>query len=187
MTARVIQSAFSSASSNHVAMKTRALRPNDIPAVQEIERAAGAAFRGIGMPEIADDEPLSAQQLTAYVDTGLAWATVGEEDEPVAYLVAERVDGDLYLEQVSVHPAYAHRGLGRALIDHAAAHAAPHGLSALTLATFTDVPWNAPYYLRCGFVRLPDDELGPGLRAVREREAEHGLDRWSRTCMRRPL
>lgn len=61
------------------------------------------------------------------------------------------------------------------------------GAPALTLTTFTDVPWNAPYYARCGFRRLDDGELTPGLREISEREAAHGLDRWPRVCMRRAL
>ena len=61
------------------------------------------------------------------------------------------------------------------------------GVPALTLTTFTDVPWNAPYYVRCGFRILADAQLTPGLRAIRDREAAHGLDRWPRVCMRRDL
>ena len=60
-------------------------------------------------------------------------------------------------------------------------------LDALTLTTFRDVPWNAPYYRRCGFRVLDEQEWTPGLRAIREREAGHGLDRWPRVCMRRDL
>ncbi|BFV60853.1 hypothetical protein KCMC57_up59570 [Kitasatospora sp. CMC57] len=50
---------------------------------------------------------------------------------------------------------------------------------ALTLTTFAEVPWNAPYYVRCGFEVIEGDEVGPGLRAIRAREAAHGLDRWA--------
>ena len=89
--------------------------------------------------------------------------------------------------QVSVHPDCAHRRLGRALLDHAADHASADGLAALTLTTFASVPWNAPYYRRCGFRVLDDAELTPGLRVIRQREAELGLDRWPRVCMRRDL
>ena len=82
---------------------------------------------------------------------------------------------------------YAQRGLGAALLDHAATGAQRHGLAALTLTTFTDVPWNAPYYERLGFRHLCDIELTPGLRAVRAREAKRGLDAWPRTTMRRDI
>lgn len=58
------------------------------------------------------------------------------------------------------------------------------GLTALTLTTFTDVPWNAPYYARLGFRALSESELTPGLRRIRAEEAAHGLARWPRVCMR---
>jgi hypothetical protein len=54
-------------------------------------------------------------------------------------------------------------------------------------ARVDDVPWNAPYYTRCGFRALDDRELTPGLRAIRAHEAAIGLDRWPRVCMRRDL
>jgi hypothetical protein len=49
------------------------------------------------------------------------------------------------------------------------------------------VAWNAPYYERLGFQRLPDAELTPGLVAIRAEEAAHGLDEWPRLAMRRVL
>ena len=49
------------------------------------------------------------------------------------------------------------------------------------------MPWNGPYYERCGFRVLADDELTPGLREIRAHEIALGLDRWPRVCMRRDL
>ncbi len=160
---------------------------DELPLLQDIERAAGRSFRDIGMSVIADDPPLSLEVLAGYQAAGRAWVKVDAGDRPVAYLIADVLDGNLHLEQVSVHPASAHRGMGRSLIDHAAAYAKAEGLPALTLITFTRVPWNAPYYERCGFWCLDDAELTPGLRDLRRRETAHGLDRWPRVCMRRDL
>lgn len=168
-------------------MRIRAVREDDLPILQTIERAAGTLFRDIGMPEIADDPPPSLADLARYQQAGSAWVTVDEVDHPVAYLIAEPVDGNLHIEQVSVDPAYGRRGLGRELIEQAADHAKAQQLPALTLTTFRDVAWNAPYYARCGFRTLAAGELTPGLVAIRHREAEHGLDRWPRVCMRRDL
>jgi GNAT superfamily N-acetyltransferase len=103
------------------------------------------------------------------------------------YLLAAPVDGNLHIEQVSVHPDFARRGVGRALIDHLAELAAADGIPALTLTTFVHVAWNAPYYLRCGFRSLGQTELTPGLVAIRRQESAHGLDLWPRVCMRRDL
>ncbi|MFE2376908.1 GNAT family N-acetyltransferase [Streptomyces sp. NPDC059398] len=169
------------------ATSIRAARTEDLPALQDIERAAGQCFRGIGMPEIADDEPPPLDELARYQRAGLAWVAVDGSDAPVAYLIADHVDGNMHIEQVSVHPDSARRGIGRALLDHVAERAAADGNRALTLTTFADVPWNAPYYARCGFQPLDEHHLGTGLRAVRAREAAHGLDRWPRLCMRRAL
>lgn len=54
--------------------------------------------------------------------------------------MASQVDSCLQVDQVSVDPGSARRGLGRALLDHVADHASAADLPALTLTTFADVP-----------------------------------------------
>jgi GNAT superfamily N-acetyltransferase len=168
-------------------MRIRAAAEADLPVMQEVERAAGAAFAEVGMQEIADDEPLSLEELAGYQKGGRAWVAVDGEGRPAAYLIADLVDGDVHVEQVSVHPRAARQGIGRRLLDHAAAYATARGASALTLTTFAEVPWNAPYYARCGFRVVPDTELSPALGAIRDGEIAHGLHRWPRVTMRRAL
>ncbi|MFF8277350.1 GNAT family N-acetyltransferase [Streptomyces lateritius] len=170
-------------------MRIRAAAPAELPLLQDIEQAAGEPFRSLGMAVIADDEPLPLDVLDAYRLGGRAWVAADEADRPVAYLLTDTVDGAAHIEQVSVHPAVARRGIGRALIEHLAADAAQRCLTAVTLTTFTEVPWNAPYYTRLGFRALTesDPDLTAGLRAIRQAEAAHGLATWPRVCMRRDL
>jgi GNAT superfamily N-acetyltransferase len=168
-------------------MRIRTATEADLPVMREIERAAGTAFAEVGMLEIADDEPLSLAELASYQEGGRAWVAEDGAARPVAYLIADLVDGDVHVEQVSVHPSAARQGIGRALLDHAAAYAAARGASALTLTTFAEVPWNAPYYARCGFRVVPDTDLSPAQRAIRDREMDHGLHKWPRVTMRRAL
>ena len=167
-------------------MEIRAATARDLPVLQAIERAAGLAYRDVGMDEIAAAEPLGLDELARYQQDGRAWVAVDDADRPVGYLIADTVNGNLHVEQVSMHPGRARRGVGRRLIGHLAARATG-AVSALTLTTFTEVPWNEPYYRRCGFRTLGANELTPGLLAIRRREAAHGLDRWPRVCMRRDL
>ncbi|OJD21387.1 hypothetical protein ACJ73_07271 [Blastomyces percursus] len=137
------------------------------------------------------------QQLQKYVDDGRCWVATTTTPGPandddggqivVAYLLASRVDGTAHVEQVSVNPTAARRDLGAALIDHPAAWAAAQDLSALTLTTFADGPWNAPYYRRIGFRKLESHEVGEALCEIRKLEGGRGLDRWPRMCMRREL
>ncbi|MFJ9175445.1 GNAT family N-acetyltransferase [Streptomyces sp. NPDC102360] len=188
-------------------MIIRSAEPADLPRLQAIETAAGEIFRTVGMAAIADDAPPTIPELERYRQAGHAWVAtedtgiedtgtenIGTEETGtegagtvIAYLVAEVVDGAFHIEQVTVHPDAARRGVGQTLIACAADCARGQGLTGLTLTTFADVPWNAPYYERLGFRRLSGAELTPGLRAIRAAEAEHGLDRWPRVCMRRDL
>lgn len=59
------------------------------------------------------------------------------------------------------------------------------GLASLTLTTFRDVPWNAPFYARLGFEMITT--LTPELREKREEETAHGLAYDARCAMRLPL
>lgn len=170
----------------NVAM-VRAARRDDLPAVRELERAAGAAFRDLGMAAVADDEPLSIAELVAFQQNGRSWVITDDADRPVAYLLLDVVDGNAHVEQVSVHPDHAGRGLGKTLLDTAAAWAQQHGLAALTLTTYANVPWNAPYYRRLGFQIMSEDQITEGLRRIREHEQARGLARWPRVTMRRPV
>ncbi|MGW6025433.1 GNAT family N-acetyltransferase [Streptomyces sp. NPDC055099] len=168
-------------------MYIRPATTGDLPVLQGIERAAGEPFRAWEMAAIADDEPPSIALLEEFRRAGRAWVAAEAGGAPVAYLLSEPVDGAEHVEQVSVHPRAAHRRIGGALIEHTADRAREAGREALTLTTYTDVPWNAPYYARIGFRVLAEAELTPGLRKIRAHEVELGLDRWPRVAMRREL
>ena len=165
----------------------RAARPGELAVLVEIERAAGASFRSLGMDAVADDDPGSIAQLAPYAEEGRAFVAVYDPDRPVGYLLLDLVDAAAHIEQVSVHPDYARRGIGRALIERAEVWAREHGLPALTLTSYVEVPWNGPYYERLGFHYLASDEETQGLRAIRDHERQSGLDAWPRACMRRDL
>ncbi|MET8126056.1 GNAT family N-acetyltransferase [Streptomyces sp. NPDC005065] len=131
---------------------------------------------------------MDIDELAEYQRVGRAWViTDPVDDMPVGFLIASLIDGCAHIEQVSVHPDAAGRGLGRRLLDHVAAWAAGQSLEALTLTTFREVPWNAPYYWRLGFREVETAQVTPGLRAVLDSEIAFGLDPASRVCMRRPL
>ncbi len=47
--------------------RIRLAERRDLSAVAAIERAAGEAFRGIGMATIADDEPYTDEEIDPYL------------------------------------------------------------------------------------------------------------------------
>ncbi len=139
------------------------------------------------MDAVADDDPGSVEELAPYADGGRAFVAVTATDRPMGYLLLDVVDNAAHVEQVSVHPDFARRGVGSRLMEQARAWASAEGFDAITLTTFVDVPWNGPYYERLGFTFLLPEEEPPGLRAIREHERDHGLDAWRRASMTQRL
>jgi GNAT superfamily N-acetyltransferase len=168
-------------------VRVRYARTADLPLLRTIEWAAGQRYRDCGLDQVADDEPAPAEVLRAYTAAGRAWVAAGDADEAVGYILVDEVDGAAHIEQVSVMPEHQGQGVGRALIGQVARWASARGIKALTLTTFGHIPWNRPLYEHLGFRVLHDEEIGVGLRTVRQAEVEHGLDPELRVVMRLDL
>jgi GNAT superfamily N-acetyltransferase len=104
----------------------------------------------------------------------------------VGFARIDEVDGQAHLEQLSVLPSHMRRGNGTALVEAVCAWAAVHGYREVTLCTFAEVPFNAPFFAKRGFV--PVESLTPGLVELRDWERDLGLDALGpRIVMRRTL
>ena len=167
-----------------VTARMRPGRTGDASMLREIERLAGARFRDVGLPAVADHEPASIETLVRYAEHGRSWVATGASDVPIGYVLVDVVDGSAHIAQVSVRPDHQGTGVGRALVDRVRRWAIDHDLPAVTLTTFTDIPWNAPLYRHLGFRVLREDEIGPELRSLRDEETAHGLEPATRVCMR---
>jgi GNAT superfamily N-acetyltransferase len=167
--------------------RVRPPRRDELELLRSIERDGARVFDAIGMPEIADDEPRPVSELEAFRAREHAWVAVDERDRPVAYLLSAVVDDCLHVVQVTVSPSHARRRLGAALIEHLGAIALAEGRPALTLTTFRDVPWNAPYYERLGFAVVEPADQGPELAALVAHEAATIPGDAARVAMRRRL
>ncbi|MDZ4092587.1 MAG: GNAT family N-acetyltransferase [Arthrobacter sp.] len=165
----------------------RDAQAEDLSKLRGIEAAAGEAFRRVGMAAIADDPPPALDALAVYQQDGRAWVAADSADDPIAYILLDVVDRFAHIEQVTVHPRHARRGIGRLLIDEAARWAGARGLHGLTLTTFKDVPWNAPYYRRLGFREVPEPQWPEGVRRIVQSERDHGLAAWPRVVMKRTI
>jgi GNAT superfamily N-acetyltransferase len=160
--------------------RIRPARPSDLAELAVIEVEAGQLFHTVGLAEVADHVP-DQQALRRSQEQGLIW--VAEQQHEVAgYVVATALDGNAHVEQVTVAPAYARRGIGRQLISHVEGWGSRNDRPATTLTTFRDVPWNGPYYETLGYRELPVAEIGSELAAAMEHEASlPGIDA-SRRC-----
>jgi quercetin dioxygenase-like cupin family protein/predicted N-acetyltransferase YhbS len=165
----------------------RLAQDEELPLLNEIERAAAAIFRSAGLDSVAEMEPLSLDLLQTQQSKGQVWVVAGADGTPVGFAVATIVDEAVHLEEVSVHPKHSRRGLGTRLVQAVCDWADEKGYPAVTLSTFRDVSWNAPFYARIGFRAMAEEELGPGLQAVRAHETEDGLNMQQRVFMRRDV
>lgn len=161
----------------------RSARLDEIETIRTLERASAQRFVGL-MDALADDEPSPASILAIRIaDGGLVVAM--EEGTIAGFAMFRRVEARAYVEQLDVLPAFAGRAIGAALLDEVAARARAAGLEGLSLSTFREVPWNAPYYRRLGFVEVA--VLTPGMAAIREEHLARGLDEDARVFMARDV
>jgi hypothetical protein len=79
---------------------------DDIAALIAIEIASGEPFRAVGMQAVADAFPLTADQYKDFVSAERSLVHVDANDEPVAYILLEPLDGRLFIEQVTTSPHY---------------------------------------------------------------------------------
>ena len=161
----------------------RAATEADLAVLPAIEASGDAGFRALGMGLVADAVPAPAGVYAAALADGWVLVAVDGRDVPVGFVRVELVDGNPHVEQVSVVPAAAGRGIGAALLTAVADLARTRGYGRMTLRTFRDVPFNGPYYVRLGWRVLPEAEVGPQLRALRDAEERQGLLAWPRQAM----
>lgn len=87
---------------------------------------------------------------------------------PVGFVLVDPVDGASHVAQLSVHPAHGRRGIGTRLLERACDRGRAVGHGRITLTTYSDIPFNAPWYHQFGFREIEPD--GPELTAIVERE-----------------
>lgn len=168
------------------AVTLRPARDEDIPALLRVERDADARFLDAGHPELADGEGIPEDVARRSIAQGRI--TVAEVDGAIAgWTYVGRVDGEACLGQISVATGHGRGGVGDALLDAVIARARRDGDASLVLNTQTDVPWNAPWFSRRGFVTVPRDAWSEGLRSIERAQTEAGLDWTTRAHMRLTL
>ncbi|MER6514459.1 GNAT family N-acetyltransferase [Nonomuraea sp. NPDC001636] len=151
--------------------------PGELAGLISVELAADKLFEQAGIVF-----PPGTTMVEEVTD---ATSVLVEGDPPAGFALIGRVDGNLHLDQLAVHPDHMRQGIGGRLVEAVADHARAVGAPAVTLTTFRDVPWNAPWYERHGFAVLPEAEWGPELRALVEHERELGIEVAPRVVMRR--
>jgi predicted N-acetyltransferase YhbS len=163
--------------------KIRLASRSELNLLADIERSAAILFRDTPYAFLVNAEPLPLSVVEQQFALGLVWVAANEDDAVVGYAIASEIDDTLYLHEIDVVPEHGRRGIGARLVRTVCAWAKLQGYSVVSLSTFRDIPWNAPFYAKLGFRPLSDSELTPGFQQLRLKEAEAGLPISERVIM----
>jgi GNAT superfamily N-acetyltransferase len=168
----------------------RQAAPHEIDALVAVDDDAAMLYAEHGLVlELAEDDGFvlaERQRWLASAERGQVFV-VEQAGRLVGFASLDRVDGQPYLDQLSVRLAAMRQGIGTALIERAVRWAREQGGSQLWLTTYAHLAFNRPYYERQGFVVVSEAECGPGVRRHLEDE-RRALPRPSqRVAMRRAI
>lgn len=158
----------------------RLARPDDAAAMPGIERAAAVAFAG--EPAVSITQTRSEADFARLIRRGHCLvAHVGEV--MAGFLVAQPFSREIHIWEMDVAPAFQRRGIGAGLVRAAQIDARNTGFRALTLTTFRDLPWTAPFYVRLGFDEVTALDAHPRLAGELANEVDNGLPADRRCAM----
>jgi GNAT superfamily N-acetyltransferase len=157
-----------------------------VSVLSSIERSAAERFRDEVPAELLEHVTDEATFLDSQQRATL-WVALGSDDEPVGFACVIVAGACVHLAELDVLPSHGRRGIGTALVREVESWARLRHSEAITLTTYSDLPWNAPFYAGLGFTVIPEGEWDLDMR--RRFEAEAGLpsERARRVVMRKPL
>jgi len=153
--------------------------PGDVACLPEIQRLAGLRFKtypgDLGIPEEMYENPSSIETFATAQGAGRLWVATTSGGELVGFALVTEIEGYAHLDEIDVLPLHHGHGTGSALLAVVCAWANDKRYPAVTLRTFKDVPWNAPFYQRRGFRIVDSSALSAAHRELEASERERGL------------
>jgi GNAT superfamily N-acetyltransferase len=162
----------------------RSARVEKLPLLAHIEQLAAIRFLKTPYAFLVDAKPLLLDFVQQRFQEGQVWVVVNQQDVLIGFAVTREVDDTLYLQEIDIDPKHGQKGLGYALVDTVRSWAKLSDYSVMSLSTFRDIPWNAPFYSKLGFYILDEPELTNGFQQIRWQENEAGLPISDRVIMR---
>jgi len=152
-------------------------KPEHLVALPAIERAAAEIFPKGMISDEAKDYVLSLEEFEKALAKKHLWVAITTANQPVGFalVTVNTSDKSAMLAELDVDPAHQQKGLGAAMVQTVIKWARQKGFKHLLLTTFSNVPWNAPFYKKMGFRILSRNELTAALEAFLEKEDQLGL------------
>ena len=126
------------------------------------------------MPDLLFEDFAPPDAYRPHLAAGTLWV-VEIGGRPVAFLAALAHGERLHIDEVDVLRDYQGQGIGRRLLAHVITWAKAEGFTTMSLTTFRNIPWNAPFYESVGFRDWPPDDAPASIRQALLKEAAFGL------------
>jgi GNAT superfamily N-acetyltransferase len=159
-----------------------------VDVICDIERTAVQMFRDHAAWRFYSRMSIPKDLLEEEIRRGFVWVAMNEASSEVVgfiWLDVALHSDFVGIAEIDVLPAFHRRGIGSALLRHACAWAQDEGYRRVDLGTLPDIPWNAPFYAKHGFVVVDKDD--PDFAYARELDRENGLPDGMRVYMSRSL
>jgi GNAT superfamily N-acetyltransferase len=163
----------------------RKARYTDIPLLAQVERSAAELFISVGRGYLVDNRTVDPALLSDMASANHLWVAVNTFDQPIGFCGGEWVDGNFHIVEISVAKAWQGKGIGRVLMGVVEDQLRREGYRSVTLTTYRDLPWNAPFYASMGYFEVMAQELGRTYEEIVLMEAQHGLEVKSRCVMKK--
>ena len=161
----------------------RLARPEDADAFHRVEEDAAKllvnepSLEGIPVPPSRSADEYREMIRQRHCLTACA------EDEVIGFAAVRRIGREVHLHELSVATAFQNKRIGATLLGALKIDCRNAGIRAITLHTYRDIPWNAPFYERHGFVIIEDLDAYPRLAKGQDAAVEFGLPRDRRCAM----
>lgn len=161
--------------------------PADVPHLPAVERDAAQVYRNIGYDFCADGPMRDEDEHLRGLNQRALFVAETADNRLAGFVLLWRVDRCAHVTELSVARAHQQQGIGTALMMRAEEWARRQGYRQITLTTFRDVPWNAPYYRRLGYAEFTPELWRTGLAEIQAEEAGFGAANRPRIAMRKWL
>jgi GNAT superfamily N-acetyltransferase len=151
-----------------LAIRLRPALTSEIDELMDIDDDAAALFLEAGIdfsdPAFAAFALAERARWLAATEQNRVELALDGAERVLGFIALGFVDGQPYLDQLSVRRRFMRRGVGRTLLARAVTWSEAFG--DLWLTTYAHLAWNAPMYRRAGFVPVAEARCGAEMKRI---------------------
>jgi len=145
-------------------VELRVAQVDELDVLCDIDLDASRLFDQAGIeltfPDDLEFAALERRRWLYCLRAGTTLLASNRSREVIGFAALRVLDGEPYLEQLSVRMHAMRKGIGTVLLDAAVRVAEKTRAQSIWLTTYRHLPWNAPFYEKAGFVIVPVEQCG---------------------------